>query len=101
MQGLGVFADAAGVSHRPPILWDGNATVLDWTLARPYIVTLTRLGVRVYSMIDQKLQQRLTQVVDHLAEGRQTQRQHRELSRRWRGKRQCRTGCDDLPRTHH
>ncbi|XP_068616411.1 transforming growth factor-beta receptor-associated protein 1 homolog [Brachionichthys hirsutus] len=56
--GLGMFANAEGVSQRAPVNW--SESVIGATVCFPYVVALDESFVTVHSMLDQQLKQTLS-----------------------------------------
>ncbi|XP_034048733.1 transforming growth factor-beta receptor-associated protein 1 homolog [Thalassophryne amazonica] len=56
--GLGMFANAEGVSHRAPVRW--SESVIGATVCFPYVVALDESFITVHSMLDQQLKQTLS-----------------------------------------
>ncbi|CAL9701503.1 unnamed protein product [Knipowitschia caucasica] len=55
--GLGMFANAEGVSQRAPVNWSEN--VIGAAVCFPYVVALDESFITVHSMLDQQLKQTL------------------------------------------
>ncbi|MCJ8729813.1 hypothetical protein PDJAM_G00111380 [Pangasius djambal] len=56
--GLGMFANAEGISQRAPVKWSEN--VIGAAVCFPYVVALDEGFVTVHSMLDQQLKQTLS-----------------------------------------
>uniref|UniRef100_A0A8C1EAM2 Transforming growth factor, beta receptor associated protein 1 n=1 Tax=Cyprinus carpio carpio TaxID=630221 RepID=A0A8C1EAM2_CYPCA len=62
--GLGMFANAEGISQRAPVSW--SESVIAATVCFPYVVALDEGFVTVHSMLDQQLKQTLSFRDGHL-----------------------------------
>lgn len=62
--GLGMFANAEGISQRAPVSWSEN--VIAAAVCFPYVVALDEGFVTVHSMLDQQLKQTLSFRDGHL-----------------------------------